>query len=423
MRQVFLSAVLAAVLAGFAATAQESVPPGDTDARIEYYKARLGGPGTYPVYTQLGAAYVQKARETGLVSYYEEAERYLERSLEFQRNFEALRWLAVVYTAQHQFPEALPYAREAVETLPEDLDAQAALFDVLLALGRHDEAAAVLETMQQSEPGFHVSARLAALRHYRGELRAALEGINQACAEADAEPWPLETRAWCQVRRGALSLDNCRPEDAEAAYQRALEILPAYYLALEHLAELRAAQGRLSEAIELYRRLLENQPNPEYRLALADLYDESGEDAQAAQERGSAAREMRQATENGSRLYLRPLALLLVDKPETAAEGLRWAEEDFKHRQDAYAAATLAWAHHRNGNRREALEFLDLALRPGLKDATLLLDAALMAYEAGERERARGYLEQALACPVRLRPADRARAARLRARLSPSSPP
>ena len=104
-----LCAILVVGAAGRASAAENSVPS-TADARIRYYKARLGGAGTYPIYARLGAAYIQKARETDRLSYYSEAEKYLLRSLEFQRNFEALYWLNSVYLAQHRFPEALHMA-------------------------------------------------------------------------------------------------------------------------------------------------------------------------------------------------------------------------------------------------------------------------------------------------------------------------
>lgn len=414
---VLFALIAAGAIGSGVLSAQES-PPSTTDARIEYYKERLGGASTFPIYARLGAAYVQKARETGQIGYYREAEKYLLRSLEFQRNFEALHWLAVVYLAQHRFPEALRQAEEAAQTLPDDVNALGNLFDAQMTLGNHEKAEEVLERMRALGPGFAVSTREASLQRYRGNLLAAKEAIVNACEEAKAEGLPAETQAWCQVRLGSLSLALCEMGKVETSYRSALEHFPGYHLALEHLAELHAAQGRPAEAIEIYRGLLEVNPAPEYRLALADAYDLAGVPAQATRERAQALREMQDATSRGARIYLRPLALLLLQEKTTARDGLRLAERDWKNRQDAYAADTLAWAYLINGRRKDARRFAQKALAAGTGDPGILLHAARIYHWLRDRKRARTYLDQALSCTLALSPGERAAAERLQAELT-----
>ena len=142
-------------------------PGSDTDARIQFYQAKIGGPATYPAYARLGAAYLQKARETGDAGYYDQAERHLEQSLRYQRNFEAARWLAAAYSARHTFQRALPYAREAISAVPSDVESQAALFDAQLGLGDRGAAAATLAGMLDQGPSFTAGTRLAALKKRR----------------------------------------------------------------------------------------------------------------------------------------------------------------------------------------------------------------------------------------------------------------
>lgn len=409
---------LALAPTGVLGTAQEGPPSSDSDARIEFYKGRLGGAGTYPAYARLGAAYLQKARETGRLSYHDDAERYLLRSLDFQRNYEALRWLAVLRLEQHQFREALSYAQEAVETLPADLEAKGTLFDVYLALGDSKKAAAVAEAMLDGQPRFASYARVASLRLYQGELEGAVEAMELACADAEAKGLRSETRSWCQVRLGSLYLARCQADRAEAAYQRAFAHLPHYYLGLEHLAELRAGQGKAAEAIALFRTLLKRNAHLDYRVALAQLYDSEGDREAAERERQQALVELRRSVGEGSRLYLRILALLLLTYDESAEEGLHWAQADWENRQDAYAADTLAWAYYRNGRDPEAVDAIEAALRSGLRDGGVLLHAALIHFRVGQHPSARAFLEQALACPLTLSLADRTHAEKLWADLA-----
>ncbi len=219
----------------------------DADARIRFYAARIGGPATYPAYARLGASYLQKARETGRPEYYLQAERCLEQSLRFQRNYEALHWLAAVDNARHKFGEALPLAREAVSAMPADLDAQGTLFDAYLGLQDHDGAASVLDGMLRRGPSTAVLARLAALRQVEGNWEAAIKAMESASVMAEGNRAPAETRAWCQVQLGFLHFRRGELKAADESYARALKIFPGYHHALQHLAELRQAQGRATQ--------------------------------------------------------------------------------------------------------------------------------------------------------------------------------
>ena len=402
----------------FAQPATQPAPASDADARIAFYQARIGGPGTYPAYARLGAAYLQKARETGRASYLDQAERYLQRSLDLLRNQEALRWLAAVQLEQHRFRQALSHAQEAVAAWPADLEAQGVLFDVHLALGELDQATAVAERILAGAPSFASLTRKAALQSVRGDPTGAAEAMAQACADAEARSLPAETRAWCQVRLGAYQVASCQGAAAERAYNRAIEVFPGYCQAIEHLAELRAAQQRTAEAIALYNQLLSEHPNPGYRLALAEQLEsiERG-GAEAERALAQALDELRRSAAQGSLSELRALALLLLEDDQTVAEGLRWAQTDWDNRGDALAADTLAWAYYKSGRLSEAKALIERAMRAGGTEPLVLLHAAYIHRRLGDFSQARELLERALACPLQLSPAARAAAEALRAEL------
>lgn len=240
----------AAVVVVLVGVRNHRTPDSDTGARIQYYQAKLGGPATYPAYARLGAAYLQKARETGGAEFYDEAERHLEQSIRYQRNFEAARWLAAAYSARHKFQQALPYARDAVSAMPTDVESQAALFDAQLGLGDRDSAAATLTGMLDQGPSFTADTRLAALRQKEGDFEEALKAMERACQHAEASRAPAETRAWCHVESGYLYFQRGDRQRAESDYQRALEILPGYHHGLKHLAELRLASSGIAQVSE-----------------------------------------------------------------------------------------------------------------------------------------------------------------------------
>lgn len=400
---------------------RQTTPARDgADARIAFYEARLGGRATYPAYAGLGLAYLQKGRETGIPRYFDDAKRCLLESQRRQRNFEAMKGLAAVYLARHEFHEALSAAEEAVQTLPSDPGAMGALFDAHLALGEDGKAAGVLDTLRRQSPGFLTDSRLSTFEEHRGRLAEARDAMLRACAEADETRSPAATRAWCRVRLGALFVATCEPTRAEGLYREALALFPGYYLAREHLAELAAARGRFDEAIAGYEGLLQTNPGPDYQLALADLLDATGEDDRAAALRATALTTLRDSAESGHRADWRTLGLLLLEDDATVEEGLRWAERDWENRRDSFAADTLAWAFYRRGRLGEAGTLITRALGTGFLTPTILLHAAEIELAAGRRSDAGALLQRLPRCREALAPSDQARAARLRREASGS---
>jgi hypothetical protein len=419
-----LRPVILLVLVGAGATfflrQEREARASETDARIEWYRARAAGPGTYPHYARLGLAYLQKTRETGQSQWYNEAERSLRTSLDYQVNFEALYGLGSLLAARHQFREALPAAEQAAAAAPGSPDAQGLLFEIHLALGDTVAAAAALDAAPPPAGAtLEVLSRRAALHEYQGRLVEALAAIEQACRDAESRRLPAGTQAWCAVRRGALLLNaRCDAAAAEQAYQEALRILPNYYFAREHLAELRAAQGNTLEAIAIYEALLRDLPTPAYRLALAEVYETGKRGENAAHQRAEAQSELQTSVRSGSRENLREYVLLVAGQREHAAEALRLAESEWATRRDAYTADALAWASLHGGRLNEAAALADVALASGITSNSLRLRAAEILWRIGRKAEAQALIDQVLACPAALTPGELPAARRLRSALA-----
>lgn len=410
--------VLVAAAASFLMRQGPAPSGSQTDARIAWYRARAGGPGTYPHHARLGLAYLQKARETGESRWYGEAERSLRTSLDYQLNFEALYGMGSLLAARHRFREALPLAEQAAATVPGSPETQGLLFEIHLALGDTAQATAALHAASQQE-AFEVASRRAALHEYQGRLDDALAAIEQACRDAQQRGLPPAMQAWCAVRRGALLLSaRCDAAAAEHAYQQALRLLPRYYFAREHLAELRAAQGRAAEAIAIYEALLRDLPVPGYRLAIADVYESVGRTGDAQRERAAAQAELQRSVSDGSREDLREFILLVAEQKEHAAEALRLAESEWATRRDSYTADALAWAYHHNGRTEMATGIAASVLASGTRSNSMRLRAAEIYLQAGRRDEARELLKQVLACRPALTPGELPAAERLRTSLA-----
>ena len=95
---------------------------------------------------------------------------------------------------------------------------------------------------------------------------------------------------------------------------------------------------------------------------------------------------------------------------------MRWAERDWENRRDAFAADTLAWAYLRNKRPDEAWGILEPVVRMG-GEPFLLLHAAQIQFALGRAAGAGRFLDQALACPLRLTPAEQVLDEQTRAQL------
>jgi tetratricopeptide (TPR) repeat protein len=236
---------------------------------------------------------------------------------------------------------------------------------------------------------------------------AALHEIEKACAIPEAGALPVTTRAWCELRQGALHLALCRPDQARAAYQRSLRTVPEYLLAGEHLAELDAAEGNTQQAVSFYQGQLGTTSVPRYRMALADLYDSARQPRRAQEQRRRARTELLARVAQDIRDAWRELALLEAADRKTAAEAVRWAEKDWQNRKDVHAADALAWASSQHGDRSAAEAALTQALAPGGASASLLLHAAVIRWRASRADEARALLDRAVVCPMALTPQER----------------
>ena len=160
--------------------------------------------------------------------------------------------------------------------------------------------------------------------------------------------------------------------------------MPDNLLALEHLAELRAAQGRYVEAIDLYGGVLGRSSRPEFQQALGDVYAFMGKasDAKLWHDRALAA--YLKSTREGHVHYYHHLAGFYSDSEPDPTLALEWSRKDLELRQSIYAYDALAWALYRAGQFIAAKDTMKKALATGTEDAHLLYHAAMIDSEAGD---------------------------------------
>jgi tetratricopeptide (TPR) repeat protein len=171
----------------------------------------------------------------------------------------------------HQLPVAtqnLDLAEQAVLLRPGEKEQIIALRgDVALHSGRYEEALARFVELHERDPHPGSAFRLALYHWKTGDLDTARRWL----AHGEATATTPRERAWLALQLGLTWLDEGNLDAASAAYARADDTFPGWWLIEEHRAEVAALQGDPASAERRYRDLIARTGNPEFMDALAEL--------------------------------------------------------------------------------------------------------------------------------------------------------
>lgn len=370
-------------------------------ARVRRY------PEDYESYAGLGAAYLQKGRETGDAADFELAKTALEKSLELLSNDPAAAFamtqMAVVYMAEHRFNDAFAWSQKALALGSGDPSPWAIAGDALADLGDYSGAAACyskLDSVYGSKDEkqafeYQRDSRMSFLRFVAGDTPAAIELMRRAVQIAIETHMPVENIAWSHHQLGEELFERGELPAAEQSYLAALAEYPAYYRGLAGLAKIRAAQGKYQDAAELYKRAVATVPYPEYAAALGDVFQKMG-NSREAEKQYALVEFLGRLSEINQQIHNRDLALFYADHNLKLSAALDLARRELEVRRDIYTYDVLAWSLYKNGKNPEAVEAISKALAQGTKDAQILFHAGMIYEKSGDAVKAKSYLRQAL---------------------------
>jgi tetratricopeptide (TPR) repeat protein len=345
-------------------------------------------------YRRLGDAFVLKARASGDMSYLARAEEALKKSVELTpESAGAWSHLAYVFVTRHQFAEAVTHAARAIALDAGGADAYGVLGDALLELGRYEEAATAYRRMVELDGSLASYSRLSGLKNLHGDVEGAIADLELAIRLGKANASPREAVAWAHWQLGGEHFALGNLEAAEGQYRQALDVMPGYYRGLSGLAQVRAAQGRLEEAAELYRKSLEVIPLPETAAALGDVHARLGR-ADEARRQYAVVEYIGTLNAANQAMYNRELALFYADHDIKLDRALDLTEREIKERKDIYGHDALAWVLYKSGRPAEASAAITEALKLGTRDPRLFFHAGMIHARLGDHARAREYLEQ-----------------------------
>lgn len=399
MRAQHRLAVLVAILCvGWLPAESPGAETSEPDRAILLHQRRLQrNPRDATAYHRLGDAYILKARASGDPTYFTLAQQALRKSVEIApRNAGAWRRLAFVASSLHDFPEAAAHAAKAIAIDPNDADAHGVLGDAHLELGKYDEAEAAYQQMVRLDGSLGSYGRLSGLKNLRGDTKGAIEDLKLAVRVGQANGDPNESIAWAQWQLGSEHFGVGELAAAEAAYRDALATYPNYHRGLAGMAQVRAAQKRYTEAIDLYRKALNVIPLPEYAAALGDV-NMKLQRPDEAKKQYDLVEYIGRVTALNKILYNRELAYFYADRDIKVVEALDLARKELNIRKDIYAHDLMAWTLLKAGKPQDAVTPMQEALKLGTKDAKLFFHAGMIYHALGQRENARAYLGRALA--------------------------
>jgi tetratricopeptide (TPR) repeat protein len=357
-------------------------------------------PDDFVAWNKIADAHLRLLSSTGLFAHLTIASEAVEKSLklanpEFNRGGLAMR--ARIELGSHRFSEARQSAEQLRRLMQDETYALQLLGDALFNLGDYSEAERAWNKVLSAGNELAMEPRLSQLDWVQGNAPRARQRLENALqsAEKNAPEFP-EVAAWCHVQIGELAFKLGDWEAAESHYKDALLKQPDYYAGLDHLAELRGAEGKIDEAVALYTRVIERVERPEFLQALGDLYLFAARADEAKPWHDRALAGYVASVKRGEILYLHHLASFYSDSVNQPEEAIPLARRDLTLRHSIQAYDALAWALFRAGKKEEALELTAKALATGAPEAHILYHAGMIRMGSGDVPGGRATLQRAL---------------------------
>ncbi len=331
---LLLSLVL---FSGFAA-----MPLPSSDERIRYYSEKVSQhPRHYPAYALLGGAYLDKARQTHNPDFLREARRNLQRSLEIQPTFHALKTMAGLCNFAHRFEEALQWARDAAEASPTDTYVVSIAVEAYLGLGRDSDAAKQFLSEDTEPSDFHIAAARGHWFESQKRFNEAAAAFSKAAAFARTQR-AVELVVWAEVSAAGTLLDSGQLKRAQSHLDTAVQLDPENVYLSIHRAELLEKEGRPGEALARYEAAIRRSKDPVIHAKAFMVAHRLGHEQTWRQHFEAAERGFLEAI-NAQEVYtLGALARLYAAANTNLEKALALAKRNLQYKRDAEAKRTLA---------------------------------------------------------------------------------
>ncbi|HVF97618.1 MAG TPA: hypothetical protein VM871_09865 [Flavisolibacter sp.] len=347
----------------------------------------------------LATLYIQEGRASGDYTYYNEAAlKYIDGVLAAEpKNFEALILKSVVELSAHHFAEGLQTAEKAKAINPYNAYVYGLITDGNVELGNYKAAVENLDKMVSIRPDLRSYSRISYLREIHGDIPGAIEAMKQA---VEAGLPGDEGTEWARVQLAKLYEYAGDAKAAEMHYTVALQQRPGYAYAIAGLGNIAAANKDYQKASSLYNQADTSLQDLSFKEKLAETSLLAGDKEKADKILNTiidaftkAAKEGETSINHHADKELAAVYLLKNDFKKS----LEHAVAEYSRRPaNIEVNEGVAWALYKAGNVQRALPYLDVALKTGSKNPTLLCRAGLIYAKAGNKEKAKELLAQGL---------------------------
>ena len=363
---------------------------------VDYYRSQLRrNSDSAEIRVRLAQALIQLAeedgRETELIP---EATERLAEALEIEPDhYYGQTIQASLYNKLHRFEDARDLSQKLLAQYPEHAYVHGTLIDALVELGEYDQAVEASDRLQALRPGLPAYSRASYLRELHGDTEGAIEAMELA---ANADPRGHATRAWALYQLGNLYLGQAKPDTAASIFTGILSERPNFAPALTGLGHIALVRGDADEAVRLLEESRALRPMEVTDEVLVEAYTAAGDERKAEAAAQRVHRSLQAVREMGEIVDMEE-ADFLADRGEDLPRALRMAKQQVERRPGhLHANETYAWTLYKTGEAREAVPYIERAMRLGTGDAMVHYRAARIYQAAGQGGEAARHLRLAL---------------------------
>ena len=350
---------------------------------------------------QLASLYIQEARVTGDHKYYDRtAMQLVDNVLSIDSTtFEAISFKSMIYLSEHHFADGLVYAQKAQKVNPYNSFVYGLLTDANVELGNYKEAVAMTDKMVSIRPDLRSYSRVSYLREIYGDYPGAIESMKLAVSAG--YPGAEETE-WTRIQLGHLYENHGQPDEALFQYQTALYERPDYAYAYAGLGRIAKAKKNYKEAIDDFTKADALVEDYSFKDELIDVYALCGDNITAKELTQKVLDKLTADATSGTKDNTighyadKELAYVYI-KTGDYDKAIEHALLEYNRRPDNIDVnEALAWSYYKKGDIKNAVSYINVALKTGSMNPVLLSRSALIYNKAGNTVKAKELMDKAM---------------------------
>ena len=311
------------------------------DQRIAFYSKKLEQhPTLFVVYTQLAAAYLDKAREDLNPKWLKLAEQNLDKSLKIYANFDAYKGMEVLNAYRHRFAEARRWGEPAYKMVADDYEVLAVLVEADLGLGDIDAAIKRLPPLDSEPQQFHVAVAMANVYKAKHRYTEARKLFLIAEQFANAQGYPY-LALWSRTNAAGMLIDSGRAKEALPDLEAATKMRKGDSILRLHWSEYHEGIGEPEKALSIMESMLEDANHPSYHYRAYKLSKKLGYAEKAKAHYAAAEKGYLLPLEQGEIYTLGSLALLYCAADTNLDKALQLAQRNLEFKRDDEAQNAL----------------------------------------------------------------------------------